>query len=354
MESRVTGSKSKKSNVLLTIAALVIVVAGMRAASTILIPIMLATFIAVIFMPIFFWLKKKKVPTSLALIIVIISVIAIGFLLAALLQTSLSDFSSTLPVYKQRIDLKKFEEWLEHIGFEIPDQILLDYFDPNILMKLLGSMLSSLGSMLSNTLLIVLIVIFILLEVAGLPEKIKVTFDDPETSLAHINRFVDTVQRYVIIKSVISLITGIFIAVWLAIIGVDFPILWGLLAFLLNYIPSIGSIIAAIPAVLLALIQLGIGEALFAGLGYLVVNFVMGNIIEPRFMGSSLGISTLVVFLSLVFWGWVFGPIGMLLSVPLTMSIKIALDSKENTLWLSTLLSSGIPSPVKRTTNRSK
>jgi predicted PurR-regulated permease PerM len=140
----------------------------------------------------------------------------------------------------------------------------------------------------------------------------------------------------------------------LAIIGVDFPILWGLLAFLLNYIPSIGSIIAAIPAVLLALIQLGIGEALFAGLGYLVVNFVMGNIIEPRFMGSSLGISTLVVFLSLVFWGWVFGPIGMLLSVPLTMSIKIALDSKENTLWLSTLLSSGIPSPVKRTTNRSK
>jgi predicted PurR-regulated permease PerM len=208
--------------------------------------------------------------------------------------------------------------------------------------------------MLSNTLLIVLIVIFILLEVAGLPEKIKATFDNPETSLAQVNRFVDTVQRYVIIKSVISLITGIFIAVWLAIIGVDFPILWGLLAFLLNFIPSIGSIIAAIPAVLLALIQLGIGEALFAGLGYLVVNFVMGNIVEPRFMGSSLGISTLVVFLSLVFWGWIFGPIGMLLSVPLTMSVKIALDSRESTLWLSTLLSSGIPSPIKRTTNRTK
>jgi AI-2 transport protein TqsA len=347
MEDNPSNVKTQKGNFIITIAALVIIVAGMRAASSILIPIMLAIFIAVIFMPIFFWLRKKKVPTFLALSLVILSVIAIGFLLTILFQTSLSDFSNTLPLYKERIDLKKMEVWLENIGFEIPDQILLDYFNPNILIKILGSMLSSIGSMLSNTLLIVLIVIFILLEAVGFPEKVKASFIDPETSLEQVNRFVDTVQRYVVIKSIVSLATGIGITILLSIIGVDFPVLWGLLAFLLNYIPNIGSIIAAIPAVLLALIQLGYVEAILATLGYLVVNFVMGNIIEPRLMGQRLGLSTLVVFLSLIFWGWVFGPIGMLLSVPLTMSVKIALDNSKNTQWISTLLSSGVTTSDK-------
>jgi len=354
MEDNSSNPKIQKGNFLVTIAALVIIVAGMRAASSILIPIMLAIFIAVIFMPIFFWLKRKKVPTFLALLLVILSVIAIGFLLTVLFQTSVSDFSNTLPLYRERIDLTKTVDWLENIGLEIPDNILLDHFNPNILMKILGSMLSSIGSMLSNSLLIVLIVIFMLLEAVGLPEKIKASFIDPETSLKQVNRFVDTVQRYVGIKSIVSLATGVGITIWLYIIGVDFPVLWGLLAFLLNYIPNIGSIIAAIPAVLLALIQLGYPAALLAAIGYLVVNFVMGNIIEPRLMGQRLGISTLVVFLSLVFWGWVFGPIGMLLSVPLTMSVKIALDSNTNTRWISTLLSSGVPTSDKTGKNNSK
>jgi predicted PurR-regulated permease PerM len=154
----------------------------------------------------------------------------------------------------------------------------------------------------------------------------------------------DNIQNYIVIKSTISLLTGIIIASSLAIIGVDFPLLWGLLAFLLNYIPTIGSIIAAIPAVFWTLVQLGPGSALLAGVVFLVTNFIMGSIIEPRYMGRGLGLSTLVVFLSLVFWGWVFGPIGMLLSVPLTMTVKIALDSSEDTLWMATLIGSKVPS----------
>ena len=114
--------------------------------------------------------------------------------------------------------------------------------------------------------------------------------------------------------------------------------LWGTLAFLLNYVPNIGSIIAAIPALLLALVQLGPGAVLWSAIGYLVVNNLVGNVIEPRFMGRGLGLSTLVVFLSLVFWGWVLGPVGMFLSVPLTMTLKIALDSSEETRWIAILL----------------
>ena len=128
------------------------------------------------------------------------------------------------------------------------------------------------------------------------------------------------------------------VTLWLWLLGVDHAQLWGVMAFLLNFVPNIGSIIAAVPAVLLALVQLGMGTALFVAAGYLVVNIVIGSVLEPRFMGRGLGLSTLVVFLSLVFWGWVLGPVGMLLSVPLTITVKLALDSSKDTRWLGILL----------------
>jgi AI-2 transport protein TqsA len=114
--------------------------------------------------------------------------------------------------------------------------------------------------------------------------------------------------------------------------------LWGLLAFALNYVPNIGSIIAAVPAVLLSIVQLGVLKALVVAAGYAGINMVMGSFLEPRFMGRGLGLSTLVVFLSLLFWGWVLGPVGMLLSVPLTMTAKIALESRDDTRWIAVLL----------------
>jgi len=125
---------------------------------------------------------------------------------------------------------------------------------------------------------------------------------------------------------------------WLGIQGVDYLVLWALLAFLLNFIPNIGSIIAAIPAVLLSFVQFGFTGAGITALGFFIVNIVMGNIIEPRYMGKGLGLSTLVVFLSLLFWGWVLGPVGMLLSIPLTMIVKLALEANQETRWIGVLL----------------
>ncbi len=165
----------------------------------------------------------------------------------------------------------------------------------------------------------------------------------PHLMTGRTEKIAEEIKRYMAIKTVISLLTGVFIGFWLWMLGVDYPLMWGLLAFLLNYVPNIGSFIAAIPAVLLAFVQLGLIKAGLTGLGFVVVNVVFGNVIEPRFMGKGLGLSTLVVFLSLVFWGWVLGPVGMLLSVPITMTIKIALEASEETRWIAILLGSETP-----------
>jgi len=339
----IENNKSHGVRLLVIAAAFVIVVAGMRAAEPILVPFLLSAFIAIISAPPLFWLRRRGLPMGVALLTVIAAILAIGFLMGALIGASVKDFSAALPVYQARLqeEIGALLAWLGGIGIEISDQFLLEYFDPGAAMRLVGSTLTRLGGLLTNAFLILLTVIFILFEASSFPTKLRKMLGSSNRSLADFDRAIDNVKRYMAKKTLMSLCTGICIGIWLAVLGVDYPLLWGLLAFLLNFVPNIGSIIAAIPAVLLAFVQLGVSSALFAALGFLVVNVVIGNVIEPRFMGRGLGLSTLVVFLSLVFWGWVLGPVGMLLSVPLTMTVKIALESNEDTRWIAILLGSG-------------
>ena len=228
--------------------------------------------------------------------------------------------------------------WLKHLGLEISGPVLTDYLDPGKAMKMAANTLAGLSGLFTNVFMILLTVIFILLEASGFPQKLRTALRDPDESMGQFRSVTESVNRYLALKTVFSLASGVAIAIWLAILGVDFALLWGLVAFLLNYVPNIGSIIAAIPAILLALIQLGVGPALWTCLGYVVVNVVFGSILEPKFMGRGLGLSTLVVFLSLVFWGWVLGPVGMVLSVPLTMIVKIALESYDDTRRIAVML----------------
>ena len=263
-------------------------------------------------------------------------------LLGALVGNSVDDFSAQLPIYQAKLEIQTagLLNWLAGMGIEVSKEAADKLLDPAKAMKMAAQGLSSLGSMLTNAFLILLTVIFILLEASSFPSKLHLVLDDPEASFSHLERFTENIKRYMAIKTVTSLLTGLAIAVSLWVLGVDYPVLWGTLAFLLNYVPNIGSIIAAIPALLLALVQLGPGAAASSAICYLVVNILVGNVIEPRFMGRGLGLSTLVVFLSLVFWGWVLGPVGMFLSVPLTMTVKIALDSSDETRWIAILLGS--------------
>jgi AI-2 transport protein TqsA len=176
------------------------------------------------------------------------------------------------------------------------------------------------------------------LEAGSFPGKVRKAFGSGELTLMRFEEFASKLNRYVAIKTATSLATGICVGIWAMITGIDYAILWALLAFLLNYIPNLGSIFAAVPAILMALIQYGPGRALVVMIGYLIINVVISNFLEPRFMGRGLGLSTLSVFFSLVVWAWVFGPLGMLLAVPLTITLKIAFESGSETHWIGVLL----------------
>jgi len=336
----INAQEMKASQILITIAAFVIVVAGMRAATDILVPFLLAIFISVISAPPLFWLQRKGLPTWLALITVILGILIVGLLMAWLVGSSVKDFSNNLPVYEEKLKLQTAAiiAWIGKLGIDISDLGITEIFNPGAAMKLVASMLNSLGNLLTNGFLILMTAIFMLLEATSIPAKLRTISGDRESSLEPFDKFVNNVKNYMAIKTLVSLFTGTVVAVFVFFMGLDYPLLWGLLAFALNYVPNIGSIIAAVPAVLLAVIQIGIGKAMIIAAGYVVINLVMGSVIEPRFMGRSLGLSTLVVFLSLLFWGWILGPVGMLLSVPLTITAKIALDSREESRWIAVLL----------------
>ncbi len=182
--------------------------------------------------------------------------------------------------------------------------------------------------------------VFILLEASSLGVKVQAAFGRSAESLKRPRQFLHNLGRYLGIKTIVSLATGLSASLLTWWIGLDFWLLWGMLAFLFNYVPAIGSIIAAVPAVLMALVQLGLGEAGSTALGFLAINVLFGNFIEPRLMGYGVGISPLIVFTGLILWGWILGPVGMLLSVPLTMTLKMVLESDEDTRWLAILIGS--------------
>ncbi|WP_020677414.1 AI-2E family transporter [Geopsychrobacter electrodiphilus] len=341
-----TGTHNR--GLLLTLASFIIVVAGMRAAQSLLVPFLLAIFIAIICAGPMHWLQRHRVPSGLAVFLVILTVVGCSLTVLILVGSSVNDFTQSLPEYQQslRSQALALVTWLQGLGIKISTSLITDYFDPGKALEIAGNMLARTSGVLANTFMILLTVIFILLEAAGMPAKLRAGLDNAETSLQSFERFNTGVQQYLAIKTLISFATGIIISLWLMFLGLDYPLLWGLVAFLLNYVPNIGSIIAAVPAVLLAVVQLGPGSSLMVAAGYLGVNLVLGSALEPKLMGRKLGISTLVVFLSLVFWGWVLGPVGMLLSVPLTMIVKIALEVKPETRWLALLLGSEIPQDV--------
>jgi AI-2 transport protein TqsA len=333
-----------KAPALVTMASFIIVVAGMKAASSILVPFFLAVFIAVICTPPFFWLQRKGVPKVLALVFILVAILVLGFLFGALIGPSLNHFLNSLPEYQKGLSthIATLIAWLQEKGVNIPAEEVPRTFDPGWVMSLAGGIFSALSSVLTNAFLILLTVVFILLEAADFPKKLRTVLKNPEKSLSTIEKFSQNAKRYLVIKTLISATVGLVIWLWLIILGVDYPVLWGTLSFLLNYVPNIGAIIAALPVALLALVQLGMGSALLTVLGFTVVHIVVGNIIEPKLTGKGMSLSTLVVFLSLVFWGWVLGPIGMILSVPMTSLVKIALESYEKTRGIAIMLGSDV------------
>ncbi|MDJ0812067.1 MAG: AI-2E family transporter [Desulfobacterales bacterium] len=338
----VTASSGQYLRFLIGLACFVVVSAGIQAAAQILVPFLLSVFIAFSCTPLLTWLQKRGLPTGVAVILIMV-VISTGVLIViSFVSSSISEFTRRLPGY-QTLLVERFSTYLlvfEKFGLNISDEVVLEYFDPRAIMRLAGAALLRLRGILTNTFFILLTVVFILLEASSFPRKLAAISGGPEGVSRKYEEIAAKIKRYLAIKSGTSLATGALIALLLYVLEVDFPVLWGLLAFLFNYVPAIGPVIAAVPALLLAIVQLEMFGVVLVALGYTVVNIAIGSIIEPRLFGREIGISTLVVFLSLVFWGYVLGPVGMLFSVPLTMIVKIAMEGSEETRWLAILLGS--------------
>lgn len=334
------------TNALLGLAAIVIIVAGLRAASSLFVPFLLAGFIGLLCAPALFWLQDRGLPTPIALIVVLLGLLGIGALFGGLVSTSINEFTRALPSYQARFAsvIASLTAALSERGIDFGTSTSeTNPFNPQAALGLVGNLAGNLGSLLNNAFLLFLTVCFILLEASSFPYKVREAFGHSPELEARMTEIGQSIRRYLGIKTLTSMATGFLAYGALILLGVKFAPLWGLLAFLLNFVPAVGSVIAAVPAVALALVDNSPETALMVTLCYVGINITIGNFLEPRVMGEGMGLSPLIVIVSLVFWGWVLGPVGMVLAVPLTVILRITLDSQPSTRWVAILLGPAIP-----------
>ena len=341
--NRLNDTTQNTGSAVISFAAVIVIVIGLQMTKNLLVPFLLAAFLALITVRPMLWMQKKRIPAILAALIIVSLLMLILAVVGTIVGASIAEFTAALPAYQERLDVI-VQGFVDFIGRAFDDKeafgSLGDMIDPGWAMGLAATLLNSLKDVLTDVFLIVFTMVFILLEASSVETKVTAAFGHSTQSLKRPRVFLSNLGRYLGIKTIVSMATGLVAGVMTWAIGLDFPLLWAMLAFLLNYVPTIGSIIAAVPAVLMALVQLGPGEASATAVGFVAINLVFGNMIEPRLMGYGVGLSPLVVFIGLVFWGWVFGPVGMLLSVPLTMTLKLGLESDGRTRWIAILIGS--------------
>lgn len=325
------------------IASSVVVVAGIKAAAVLVVPFLCAVFLAVLSLPLLRWLGRIGLPGSLALILVLAGMVTLAGIILIVIGSSLAGFENEFNEYSDslRVLYNRSRSWMARF-VDVSDEVH-SAIDPQALLAYIGQAASQIGALMSNVFVILLMVAFLLAEAGSLVSKLREISHDPNDAITRIEGINRGINKYFSIKIAVSFLTGVLVYTLLWVVGVDHPALWAFLAFLLNFVPNIGSFLAAIPAILLALVQpeLGGGSALVVAVGFALINIVIGSVLEPRIMGRGLDLSNLVVFLSLLFWGWVLGPVGMLLSVPLTVAAKIILEAFPEGRPIARILGSG-------------
>lgn len=339
--------RASMTHVFVLLASIVIILAGVKAAAEVVVPFLLSLFIAIICSPIINVMTARKVPLWLAITLLFVLFLVAFFFLAGLINSTVREFSASIPQYKILLQ-ERVIYWVQlakayNIPISISRETVQEWFDPSLLMNFVSRLLLNFSGVVTNIFVLLLVVVFMLFEAPTAKHKLALALSangNVSEKESHINRVLQGVISYLGVKTVVSLLTGCLVWLLLETLGVQYAVLWGTLSFLLNYIPNIGSILAGVPIVIQALLLHTLPEALSVTLGIVAINMVVGNVLEPRMMGRTLGLSTLVVFLSLLFWGWLLGTVGMLLSVPLTMAIKIALESSPTTQHYAGLLGS--------------
>ena len=320
-----------------------ILLLSMRTASDILSPILMALVLAITGSPLLHGFMKRGAPAWLALILTLILIVVIIVGLVWLVGLSVQDFSEKLPAYEARIDEIEgtLGGRLTYLGVDVESLASDPLVDPEELLGLVGGFAGGIVSSLSNWGLILMTTVFFMLEATIMPSKVRSITEDSDPSVQRSIRFNQDVRQYMTINAGVGLLAAVFNVILLSIMGIDFALLWGVLSFFMSFIPNVGFLISVIPPAFMALIQFGVTEMLIVIVAYVVINFLVDNVIKPRFIQEGLNISATVTFLSLILWGWVLGPIGAILAVPMAMIVQAILESREETRWLAYMMGDG-------------
>lgn len=340
----------KGSQAVVTLACLFVVLTGMKIAANVLVPIVYAFFLAVLSYPMVRWLRRHRVPAGLALgITMLVNLGALAGMVTVGVRLLIS-FWRDLPHYLRGLERYSNDaaSWLEANGVAGAKATVSGLFDWNNLigwatqqdvMGNLGALgistFGTLATFLASLIMVIIVMMFILMEAHGTQSRLQAVSLSGGPDLSGLMRSADDIQKYLGVKTLISALTGLMAGFWCWFFDLHYPLLWALLAFLFNYIPAVGSTAASVPAIVEALVQHGPGTAIFVAIGYGGINFFLDNFVQPTMLGNRFGISPLVVILSVIFWGWLWGPLGMFLAVPLTMVLKVLLDNNAEFQWIS-------------------
>lgn len=335
------GSRTVGVNVIGGFAAFFVAAYGLRAMSDVFMPLVVALFLAMIGIAPLNWLIRRKVPRGMAVVVVFLFVmfgfLGVGFFLA----NAVSSFVEVVPSYKGKLDglSDSLVHTLAHIGLKKPPKEFLDGIEPSSVVDMFTVAMGSLVSVLSQSLVVAFYLVFLLLEASRFRQKL-VSAMGPKADTSTIDQIVIDAQNYVGIKTGINFIWGLLVWIVAMLFGLSFSGLWGLVTFLFCFVPVLGPIASLLPPALFAFVDLGTVHALFLILSLITVHVVVGNVLEPLFIGKHLDLSPLVAFFAISFWGWIWGLVGMLLSVPLTMILKLCLEHTKDLRWLSVLIGS--------------
>jgi AI-2 transport protein TqsA len=333
---------------MLAAAAIVIVVFGLKYSSDVLAPIFFAATLAILFTPALWWLEKKGLPAWLALLVMVLALGGFIIVMIIILTASLQQLSVLLPHYEelllQRIDA--FTVALGSIGIDLQGA-LNDFVKDTT--AIATTVINVALGLLSNSVAVVffLFLLFLMLvESKSIATKFQTRLQTGNNFVIQLGNYSKQIQKQYRIQTLSNLLSAVAITVVLLLFRVDLAVLWGFLAFVLGFIPNVGLIIAILPAVIIAFILYGLGTALVILALVIILNAAMDNAVTPRIMGKGLNLPILLVFLSFLFWSWVFGFVGALLAIPATLFVKTLLQGRQETRFLVVLLSGQVDSDV--------
>ncbi len=339
----------KGAHALIVLAAAAIVAGAIKLSAAFIAPLLVAACIAVAVQPIFRWVHSSRIPDFGAIVISLLVVIGLLAGVGALLVVALANVSGSAAQYVTSLHQVQLQAtlWLEaHHQHALAQSIYGSHLDA-LTQQATTYVVMGVPTVLSTMLTVLLLIVFMLLEVTTMPKRVHAALGWSPATFRDFSRTMSEIQRYLSVKTATSAATGLCCGLWCAALGVPNPALWGLVTFALHYIPTVGSLVAAMPPVFIALTLFGFGRACAVAAGLAVISTVIGNLIEPNALGRSLSVSPLIVLVSMFAWGWLLGPIGALLSVPLTLIAKIVLWNTSDLHWVAVLLG-----PTPRVTAR--